>query len=163
MEPEAHFAVAEIESEEPRAAAKARWGRFSMDAAWWSTFGLLMIAMGLTVAGELLLKTGVNRHGSLELSLSQLLPTAWKLFTNFFIVGGFALVFGGSLFWLVVLSRWDLSLAYPLLSINYIIGIGLSALILKEQVSWLQLGGVLVIIAGVTLVSIGHPGSQVGN
>ena len=134
-----------------------------MDAAWWGTFGLLMIAMGLTLVGELLLKTGINRHGGLELSLTSLLPTAWKLFTNLFILGGFAFVFGGSLFWLVVLSRWDLSLAYPLLSINYILGILLSALLLKEQVTVLQVFGALVIMTGVTLVSIGHPGSRVGN
>ena len=134
-----------------------------MDAAWWGTFGLLMIAMCLTVTGELLLKTGINRHGGLDLSLSSLLPTIWKLFTNFYILGGFAFVFSGALFWLVVLSRWDLSLAYPLLSISYIIGIALSALILKEQVTLLQVLGVFVIIAGVTLVSVGHAGAQAGN
>jgi len=163
MEPEAHFLIAEAEADEAPAAAKARWGRFSMDAAWWGTFGLLLIAMCLTVTGELLLKTGINRHGGLELSLTSILPTAWKLFTNLFILGGFAFVFSGALFWLVVLSRWDLSLAYPLLSISYIIGIALSAVILKEQVTLLQVLGVLVIIGGVTLVSVGHAGGQVGN
>jgi uncharacterized membrane protein len=163
MEPEAHFLIAEAEADEAPAAAKARWGRFSMDAAWWGTFGLLLIAMCLTVTGELLLKTGINRHGGLELSINSILPTAWKLFTNLFILGGFAFVFSGALFWLVVLSRWDLSLAYPLLSISYILGIALSAVILKEQVTVVQVLGVLVIIAGVTLVSVGHAGGQAGN
>lgn len=133
-----------------------------MDSAWWGTFGILLIAISLTVTGELLLKSGINRHGGLELSLSGILPTAWKLFTNIFIVGGFAFVFSGALFWLVVLSRWDLSLAYPLLSISYIIGIALAAFILKEEVTLLQVMGVFVIIAGVTLVSVGHVSSGSG-
>lgn len=124
-----------------------------MTAAFWPTFALLMVAMSLTVTGELLLKTGMNRHGELNVGLSTLVPTAVKLFTNPFVLGGFVFVFSGALFWLAVLSRWPLSLAYPLLSISYIIGIGASVIILKEKVSWVQLIGVMVIIVGVYLVS----------
>ncbi len=163
MEPEAHFIIAEEEDAEHAAASgaladgKSMVRGVTMDGTWWATFGLLLVAMSLTVTGELLLKSGVNRIGNdLNLSFSTIVPAAAKLFTNFFIVGGFAFVFAGALFWLAVLSRWDLSLAYPLLSISYIIGIILSVLILKEKVSWLQVMGVLVIMVGVTLVSVGH-------
>jgi drug/metabolite transporter (DMT)-like permease len=148
MEPEAHFVIAEVEEHDPQARRSVR-----MDAAWWSTFALLMIAMCLTVTGELLFKTGMNRHGELNVSLSTLIPTAIKLFTSPFVLGGFVFVFSGALFWLAVLSRWPLSLAYPLLSISYIIGIVASVLLLKEKVSPLQIAGVFVIILGVFLVS----------
>jgi drug/metabolite transporter (DMT)-like permease len=151
MEPEAHFVIAEAE-----AAAGAAPRRVNMDAAWWSTFALLMIAMCLTVTGELLLKSGMNRHGELNVTLSTLAPTAVKLFTSPFVFGGFIFVFSGALFWLAVLSRWPLSLAYPLLSISYIIGIAASVVILKEKVSWIQVAGVFVIMMGVFLVSRGQ-------
>ncbi len=151
MEPEAHFIVAEVDEAEHKLAS----GRMRMDAAWWSTFALLMIAICLTVTGELLLKTGMNRHGELNVSFSTLVPTALKLFSSPFVVGGFVFTFSGALFWLAVLSRWPLSLAYPLLSISYIIGIAASVLILKERVALPQLLGVLVIIMGVYLVSRG--------
>lgn len=124
-----------------------------MDAAWWSTFALLMIAMCLTVTGELLLKTGMNKHGELNVSLPTLVPTAVKLFTSPWVVGGFVFVFSGALFWLAVLSRWPLSLAYPLLSISYIIGIIAAVLLLKERVNFVQVMGVFVIILGVFLIS----------
>lgn len=124
-----------------------------MTGPFWPTFALLLVAMSLTVTGELLLKNGMNRHGELNVSLDTLVPTAVKLFTNPFVLGGFVFVFSGALFWLAVLSRWPLSLAYPLLSISYILGIGASVLLLKEKVSWVQLLGVLVIIVGVYLVS----------
>jgi multidrug transporter EmrE-like cation transporter len=149
MEPEAHFAIAEAEEQ----AQVTERRRIRMDAAWWGTFALLMIAMCLTVTGELLLKTGMNRHGVLEVSFSTLLPTAGKLISNPFVVGGFAFVFSGALFWLAVLSRWPLTLAYPLLSISYIIGIIASVIILKEKVSFVQVVGVFVIILGVFLIS----------
>src|SRR3954469_15607963 len=149
MEPEAHFIIAEADE-----APHHKPGRkVEMDAAFWGTFALLMVAMCLTVTGELLLKSGMNRHGELNVSLSTLVPTAVKLFTSPFVVGGFVFVFSGALFWLAVLSRWPLSLAYPLLSISYIIGIIASVLILKEKVNWVQLLGVVVIILGVYLVS----------
>jgi drug/metabolite transporter (DMT)-like permease len=149
LEPEAHFVLAE--ADEQTHIELRRESR--MNAAFWPTFALLMVAMLLTVTGELLLKSGMNRHGVLEVSLGTLVPTAVKLLTNPFVVGGFVFVFSGALFWLAVLSRWPLSLAYPLLSISYIIGIAASVVILKEKVNWVQLLGVLVIILGVYLVS----------
>src|SRR3954447_10018391 len=152
MEPEAHFVVAEAEEHEHKPSIEAK-RRVKMDAAWWSTFALLMIAMCLTVTGELLLKHGMNQHGELNVSLDTLVPTALKLFTNPFVLGGFVFVFSGALFWLAVLSRWPLSLAYPLLSISYILGIGASVLILKEKVNAIQIAGVFVIILGVFLIS----------
>ncbi|MGA7732119.1 MAG: EamA family transporter, partial [Chloroflexia bacterium] len=109
--------------------------------------------MSLTVTGELLLKTGMNRHGELNVEFSTIIPTAVKLFTSPWVVGGFAFVFSGALFWLAVLSRWPLSLAYPLLSISYIIGIIASVLFLGEKINLVQLAGVFVIILGVFLIS----------
>jgi multidrug transporter EmrE-like cation transporter len=152
MEPEAHFVVAELEEAEQSAPARARRG-LKLDAAWWSTFALLLVAICLTVTGELLLKTGMNRYGELNVSMSTLVPTAVKLFTSPWVVGGFVFVFSGALFWLAVLSRWNLSVAYPMLSISYVIGIAASIFILKEKVGPVQLLGVLVIILGVFLVS----------
>ena len=83
---------------------------------WMRTFGLLLVAISLSVTGETLLKLGMNRIGALDLRPETVLLTFWRVFTTPVIVIGFALIFGGSLFWLVVLSKWNLSLAYPLLS-----------------------------------------------
>jgi multidrug transporter EmrE-like cation transporter len=152
MEPEAHFVIAEADEQKIETEIKQRRA-IRMDTAWWGTFALLMVAMCLTVTGELLLKTGMNRHGELNVSFPTLLPTAVKLFTNPWVLGGFVFVFSGALFWLAVLSRWPLSLAYPLLSISYIIGIIAAVLIFKEKVNAVQILGVLVIVLGVFLIS----------
>src|SRR5438874_5564425 len=154
MEPEAHFVIAEADEHQHKIQLATKDGRvITMDAAWWSTFALLLIAMCLTVTGELLLKTGMNKHGELNVSFSTLVPTAVKLFTSPWVLGGFVFVFSGALFWLAVLSRWPLSLAYPLLSISYIIGIAAAVVFLKEKVTWTHALGVMVIIIGVYLIS----------
>src|SRR5204862_7332677 len=119
MEPEAHFIV--VETEEATHKAPAR--RIEMDAAFWGTFALLLVAICLTVTGESLLKTGMNRYGELNVRLSTLVPTAVKLFTNPFVAGGCVFGFSGALFWRAVLWRWLVSGACRLLAISYISGI----------------------------------------
>jgi drug/metabolite transporter (DMT)-like permease len=120
---------------------------------WMRTFGLLLVAISLSVTGETLLKLGMNRIGALDLRPETVLPTFWRVFTTPVIVIGFALIFGGSLFWLVVLSKWNLSLAYPLLSLSYIASLVIGAMFLNETVTPLRVAGVLVIVAGVVLVT----------
>jgi undecaprenyl phosphate-alpha-L-ara4N flippase subunit ArnE len=58
-----------------------------------------------------------------------------------------------AVFWLVVLSRFDLSVAYPLVSFGYIIVVFVSMLVFKEPVTWVRWMGVAAIVFGVILVS----------
>ncbi len=116
-------------------------------------FILLLIAISMSTSGELLLKTGMNRVGVLHLSADRFVPTLIRAFTDPFVLAGFALIFGGSIFWLAVISRVELSWAYPMLSLGYILVVGLSWAFLSEAVTPLRLLGVGVIIAGVFLVS----------
>jgi len=116
-------------------------------------FVLLSIAIVLTVSGELLLKQGMTRHGVLDLAPDTLVSNIGKLVTNPFVMGGFTLIFSGSIFWLSVISRVPLSFAYPMLSTSYILVVAASWFFLGEQISWLRLAGVFVIIAGVSLVA----------
>lgn len=113
--------------------------------------GLLMIAICLTVTGELLLKNGMNRLGALH--LSSLLPMIPRMVRSPFIMGGFAFIAGGAVFWLAVISRVDLSFAYPMLSIGYILVLLFSTVFLKEHVNTVRWIGALVIILGVYLIT----------
>ncbi len=126
------------------------------------SFVLLLIAIGLTFVGELLLKHGMNAlqaSGALDrfsLSFGPLVQTGWTVFSNPSVFFGFVFIFGGSLFWLAVISKLQLSYAYPLLSMNYILVVAASYFLFHEQVSWLKVAGVLVIVAGVVLVTLGE-------
>jgi multidrug transporter EmrE-like cation transporter len=64
------------------------------------------------------------------------------------------LCFGvSSVFWLVILSRIDLSYAYPMVSIGYIAVVLFSYFVFKENVSLIRWIGVITICAGVFLIS----------
>ena len=113
-------------------------------------FLLLLIAICFSVSGELCLKSGMNQIG--VFSFSNLFPTLGRILTHPRILIGFALFALGAMFWLAVLSRVNLSWAYPMLSIGYILVLLVSALILKEHVSAIRWMGALVICIGVFLV-----------
>lgn len=116
-------------------------------------FLILLVAILLSVAGELLLKHGMNRVGHLSLQWTALLPGLWRTFSTPAILAGFALVFLGSIFWLSVLSRVDLSWAYPMLSLGYVIGVIAAWLLLGEQFNLPRLAGVLVVCSGVMIIA----------
>lgn len=115
---------------------------------------LLIPAILLSTTGELLFKIGMNRIGSFEFSaggIRTILPRA--LASPFLWVGflGFGL---GAVFWLAVLSRAPLSLAYPILALSYFVVVVEAWLFLHERVTWKRLLGVTVIVAGVVLVGL---------
>lgn len=56
--------------------------------------------------------------------------------------------------WLVAISRLDLSLAYPLLALAFVLNPLLARLLLGENIPWERWVGILVICIGVVIVSL---------
>jgi len=116
-----------------------------------TTFLLVLVAVCFSVTGELFLKSGMNIVGAVTWAgLGTLIPRmlrTWRLYA------GLASISIGALFWLAAISRADLSWAYPMLAMGYILALLFSAIILGEHVSLLRWIGALVIVVGVILVS----------
>jgi drug/metabolite transporter (DMT)-like permease len=115
---------------------------------------LLAPAMLMSTTGQLFLKYGMNQVGAFEFSTNAILAILPRVLTSPFIWLGFIGFMGGSAFWLAVISRVQLSLAYPVLALNYLIIVIESWLILKEDVSPGRIGGVAVIVVGVIVVGL---------
>ncbi len=113
---------------------------------------LVLIAVSLTVSGELLLKHGMNQHGALLLDPATIVPNLLRIFSNPQILCGFALIFSAGIFWLSAISQMNLSVAYPMLSTSYVLILIASGLFLGETITWVRVAGVLVIMSGVGLV-----------
>lgn len=64
------------------------------------------------------------------------------------------LLYGGSaVLWLWVLSRLDVSLAYPLVSLGFVVTFALGVWWLGEPFSWTRLAGCTLIVAGVAVLA----------
>ena len=112
---------------------------------------ILVISIFLAVVGQLLMKQGMLQFG--RFPITKLLVNIIPMFLNPWVFIGL-MAFGiGSVFWLAVLSRLPLSLAYPMVSLAYVVVAFASIFLFGEQVSLIRWIGILVICAGVYLIS----------
>lgn len=112
---------------------------------------LLIISIGLAIVGQLLMKKGMIIFGTFP--VSQLHLKVIPMILNPYVFFGLAVFGVSAIFWLVVLSRLDLSLVYPLVSIGYILVALLSAVLFKENVTLIRWLGIITICGGVFLIS----------
>jgi len=116
-------------------------------------FLLLFICVALGVIGQLSLKHGMNAIGEIELDIARTPSLLLRSFGNPFVLLGYILYGISSLSWLIILSRVELSLAYPMISIGYVLVVILSRVLFDEHVTLLRFAGTLVICFGVFLMS----------
>jgi drug/metabolite transporter (DMT)-like permease len=114
---------------------------------------LLLVSVGFATAGQVTLKAAmdaIGRIGTAEVSDAG--QTLGKAVREPLLWGGLVLFGISALFWLVVLSRVDLSIAYPFVGLSYVLVVGLARLLFHENVPPLRWVGVLVIALGITLI-----------
>ncbi|MFH1819223.1 MAG: hypothetical protein ABIC92_15130 [Pseudomonadota bacterium] len=116
---------------------------------------ILIIAISsitLSVAAQFLLKAGM---GSIAIKQTLQEPTSWKtlltVLTNPHIFAGFMLYGIGAIVWLGVLSRWEVSKAYPLVGLGFVLTL-LVGLLNVEHITTPRVIGVVLISSGVFLV-----------
>ena len=114
---------------------------------------LLLIAIGLTVSGEVLLKLGMNQVRADVGAFAASWPVLLRTFTEWRVVLGFALIFSGALFWLGVISRADFSFAYPLLALSYVVAMIPARFILHEDVTLNRILGAVIVVVGAIVIS----------
>jgi drug/metabolite transporter (DMT)-like permease len=113
----------------------------------------VLVSGVLGVAGQLILKRGIAALGLLVLSPGTILPIVLALATNPLVILGLVVYASGTFFWLIALSRVDLSYAYPFASLNYIMVLIASWLLLGEQPSPMRFVGVVAICFGVWAIA----------
>lgn len=79
------------------------------------------------------------------------LRTAFTVLTDKFILGGFLLYGLGAVVWLGVLSKWDVSKAYPLVGLGFALTVAIGWM-MGEHVTLTRLIGVVLICSGIFLV-----------
>ena len=117
------------------------------------TFALLMTGVLLNAAAQLLLKAGTNAVGQFALSAQNILPVGMKLALEPHIAGGLACYVVSVAVWIVGLSRVEVSIAYPMLSVGYVVNAAAAWYLFGESFTAQKLVGIAFIIAGVFLVA----------
>lgn len=114
---------------------------------------LILSGVLLNSTAQLLLKTGMLQIGHFEFSISNAIPIALKVIVNLPIIAGLTCYVLSVGFWLLVLSRIPVSVAYPMLSIGYIVNALAAHFLFAEPLTSVKVLGIFVIITGVYIVA----------
>ena len=119
------------------------------------SFALVLTGVLLNAAAQLLLKAGAASAGpiSMQAGSAALLTTATGLARHPAILAGLACYAVSVVVWIVALSRVQVSIAYPMLSIGYVVNAIAAWYLLGEVLTPMRLTGIGIIIAGVFLVA----------
>jgi len=116
-------------------------------------FALILTGVLLNAAAQLLLKAGTNAVGHFDFQLDNVLPIGLKLAFEPHIFGGLCCYVVSVVVWIMALSRVPVSIAYPMLSIGYIVNAFAAAWLFGEAVTAQKLAGIGFIVVGVYLVA----------
>jgi len=112
-------------------------------------YTLLLVAIAIGVVGQLLLKHGMSRRPAFR--LGDLVP----LTRDVPVAAGFGCYGIATLLYFKVLASLDLSLAYPTVSLGYVLVIVMSRVVFKEPVTPARWAAILTICVGAALVGLG--------
>ena len=121
-----------------------------MNAASWA---LIFTGVLLNAAAQLLLKAGTNAVGQFEFSAQNIVPVGMKLALEPHVAGGVACYVVSLVVWIMGLSRIEVSIAYPMLSIGYVLNAAAAWYLFGESLTAQKLLGIAFIVAGVFLVA----------
>jgi drug/metabolite transporter (DMT)-like permease len=116
----------------------------------------ILVSVLLAAVAQLTLKHGmtqVTNHGAVPLDIKDPISTFRRIGSTPAVWGGLALFVASAAAWLIVLSRASLSFAYPFVSLTYALILLFDRFVLQESVSPLRWAGVVLIMAGIVLVS----------
>ncbi|MDA8416510.1 MAG: SMR family transporter [Betaproteobacteria bacterium] len=117
------------------------------------SLSLILSGVLLNAVAQLLLKAGANQLGHFAFTWDNFVPMAWKMATQWSIFAGLACYAISVVVWILALTRVPVSQAYPLLSIGYVVNAFAAWAWLGEPLNSWRLGGIAVILVGVSLVA----------
>lgn len=117
------------------------------------TFLVLLTGVLLNAVAQLLLKAGVTPIGAISLNTANLPATLGRVLSQGPILGGLACYVLSVAVWLVALSRVDVSLAYPMLSLGYVVNAVAAWWLFGEALGPHRVAGIGIILLGVLVIS----------
>ncbi len=108
-----------------------------------------------TVYGQLILKWQVMKVGNLPGDNLEKVIFLMKLFMNPWVISSFLAAFVASFFWMAAMTKFELSQAYPFMSLSFVLVFGLSIFFFHESATLFKYIGMIFIIVGIGFISQG--------
>jgi multidrug transporter EmrE-like cation transporter len=118
-----------------------------------TAFGYLFAAVLMNTAAQLLLKAGTNALGVLSLARGEWTGTLARMATQPHFLAGVTIYLVSLVVWIVGLSRVPVSIAFPLLSLGYVLNAVAAYWLFGETLTVSRWMGIGCIVLGVWLVA----------
>jgi drug/metabolite transporter (DMT)-like permease len=115
----------------------------------------ILATIAFTVYGQLILKWRITALGAMPADTWAKAKWLFLLVFDPAIFSGFVAAFLASMTWMAAMTRFDLSHAYPFMSLNFVIVLLLSAWLLHEPVTPAKVLGIALIVAGTAIAARG--------
>ena len=117
-------------------------------------YGYILATIVFTVYGQMALKWRIADFGPFPADLTDKMKFMGVLIVDPIIISGFVAAFFASMAWMAAMTKFELSHAYPFMSLNFVLVFILSVYILNEQMTLQKIIGLALIIAGVIMSTL---------
>jgi multidrug transporter EmrE-like cation transporter len=106
-----------------------------------------------TVYGQLVTRWQVARAGAFPVELTEKIWFLFRLVLNPWVISSLAAAFLAFLCWVAAMTKFELSHAYPFMSLAFVLVLGLSAVFFREAITVPKVLGMALIVAGIIVGS----------
>ncbi len=114
---------------------------------------LILSGVLLNAAGQVFLKKGMIKLGHFDFSAFSIWEMLLRAATNFYVIGGLCCYGISLILWMMTLSRVNLSFAYPMLSLGFVVTAFAGYWFFGETLTLPRILGIALIMMGVYFVS----------
>lgn len=119
----------------------------------WAAFGLVMAGVLLNAVAQLALKASVTDTGIIHFDMQSLVSSAGSLLSSVWLWVGLICYAISVVVWILALSRVDVSIAYPMLSVGYVVNAIAASHLFNEPLGLGKVVGIGIIIVGVYVLA----------
>jgi len=105
--------------------------------------------IAFTVYGQLVIKWRLIHKGALPVEFAGKLAFLFKAFIDPYVLSGFVAAFIASFFWMAAMTKFEISVAYPFMSLAFVLVLLFSVLLLREPITIGKVLGVGLICTGI--------------
>ncbi len=124
-----------------------------------SPYLLIGLSVVMSVLGQVAMKYGIGLAAPAEGVTAGALQTLLAAARSPFVFAGLAFYGLGAAAWIVVLSKLDLSYAYPFIALNFVLITLVSRAVFSEAIPSVRWVGIALICVGIVLIARGQPAS----
>ncbi len=118
-----------------------------------NNFLLILSSVSLNAFAQLFIRKGMLKIGEISFDFEQIVKMVLAVFTNVYLLSGMFSYGISIILWMMVLSKVNVSLAYPFSSIGYIITTVLAYLFFNEPITFQKVLGIIIICIGVFVLT----------